>query len=55
MEGLKELINPRFLLSQLVNFLILFIALYFLLWKRALKSFDERKRRIAHRHAPRRR
>jgi len=46
-EGLKELINPRFLLSQLVNFLILFVALYFLMWKRALKAFDERKRRIS--------
>jgi F-type H+-transporting ATPase subunit b len=47
LEGLSELINPRFLLSQLVNFLILFLALYFLLWKRALKAFDERKRKIA--------
>lgn len=47
MEGLSELINGRFLLSQLVNFLILFIALYFLFWKRALKAFDERKRKIA--------
>ena len=47
MEGIGELINPKFLLSQLVNFLILFIALYFLLWKRALKAFDERKQKIA--------
>jgi len=47
LEGLKELVNPKFLLSQLVNFLILFIALYFLLWKRALKAFDERKQKIA--------
>jgi F-type H+-transporting ATPase subunit b len=46
-EGLRELVNGRFLLSQLVNFLILFVALYFLLWKRALKAFDERKQRIA--------
>jgi F-type H+-transporting ATPase subunit b len=47
LEGLSELVNPRFLLSQLVNFLILFVALYFLLWKRALKAFDERKQKIA--------
>jgi len=47
LEGLKELVNPKFLLSQLVNFLILFGALYFLLWKRALKAFDERKQKIA--------
>jgi len=47
MEGIGELINGRFLLSQLVNFLILFVALYFLLWKRALKMFDERKQKIA--------
>lgn len=47
MEGLKELVDPRFLLSQLVNVLILFIALYFLLWKRALNVFEERKQRIA--------
>lgn len=47
MEGLKELVDPRFLLSQLVNVLILFIALYFLLWRRALNVFEERKQRIA--------
>jgi len=40
-------INPAFLLSQIVNFLILFALLYFLLWKRVLKMLDERKRRIA--------
>jgi F-type H+-transporting ATPase subunit b len=40
-------INPVFLLSQFVNISILAIALYFLLWKRALKVFDERKQRIA--------
>jgi F-type H+-transporting ATPase subunit b len=40
-------INPVFLLSQFVNICILVIALYFLLWKRALKVFDERKQRIA--------
>jgi F-type H+-transporting ATPase subunit b len=40
-------INPSFLLSQIVNFLILFAALYFLLWKRMLKMLEERKQRIA--------
>jgi len=43
-EGLG--INPTFLLSQIVNFLILFIALYFLLWKRVLKMLDARRQRI---------
>jgi len=40
-------INVPFLLSQIVNFLILFAALYFLLWKRILKMLEERKQRIA--------
>jgi len=40
-------INVPFLLSQIVNFLILFAALYFLLWKRILKMLDARKQRIA--------
>ncbi len=40
-------INGPFLISQIVNFLILFAALYFLLWKRVLKMLDERKQRIA--------
>jgi len=39
-------INPAFLLSQVVNFLILFAGLYFLLWKPILKMFDQRKERI---------
>ncbi len=48
MEALGKLgINLNFLLAQIVNFLLLFLALYFLLWKRALKVFDERKQRIA--------
>ncbi|MFQ5812837.1 MAG: F0F1 ATP synthase subunit B, partial [Anaerolineae bacterium] len=48
MEALGALgINGPFLLSQIVNFLILFAALYFLLWKRVLKMFEERKQRIA--------
>jgi len=34
------------LLSQVVNFLILFAGLYFLLWKPILKMFDQRKERI---------
>ena len=44
MEGLG--INLNFLLSQIVNFLILFVALYFLLWKRVLNMLDARKQRI---------
>ncbi len=40
-------INVPFLISQIVNFLILFAALYFLLWKRVLRMFEERKQRIA--------
>ncbi len=48
MEALGSLgVNGPFLLSQIVNFLILFAALYFLLWKRILKMLDERKQRIA--------
>jgi F-type H+-transporting ATPase subunit b len=44
LEGLG--INGTFLLSQLVNFLILFAALYFLLWKRVLGAIDARRQRI---------
>ena len=44
MEGLG--INFNFLLSQVVNFLILFVALYFLLWKRVLNALDARRQRI---------
>jgi len=44
LEGLG--INPGFLLSQVVNFLILFAGLYFLLWKPILKMLDQRKERI---------
>lgn len=44
MEGLG--INVNFLLSQIVNFLILFVALYFLLWKRVLGMLDARRQRI---------
>jgi len=44
LEGLG--INLNFLLSQIVNFLILFVALYFLLWKRVLNMLDARKQRI---------
>jgi len=44
LEGLG--INFNFLLSQVVNFLILFVALYFLLWKRVLNFLDVRKQRI---------
>ncbi len=47
MEALEGLgINPIFLLSQIVNFLILFAGLYFLLWKPILKMLDQRKERI---------
>ena len=44
MEGLG--INVNFLLSQIVNFSILFVALYFLLWKPLLKTLDTRRQRI---------
>jgi F-type H+-transporting ATPase subunit b len=48
LEALGTLgINVPFLVSQIVNFLILFAALYFLLWKRVLKMLEERKQRIA--------
>jgi F-type H+-transporting ATPase subunit b len=40
-------VNVPFLLSQIVNFLILFLALGFLLWKPMLKMLNERKQRIA--------
>ena len=40
-------IDPVSLLSQIVNILILFIALYFLLWKRVVKLFAERRQKIA--------
>jgi F-type H+-transporting ATPase subunit b len=40
-------IDPVSLLSQVVNVLILFIALYFLLWKRVVKLFAERRQKIA--------
>jgi F-type H+-transporting ATPase subunit b len=40
-------INVPFLISQIVNFLILFALLYFLLWKRVLKMLEQRKQRIA--------
>jgi len=40
-------IDPVSLLSQIVNVLILFIALYFLLWKRVVKVFEERRQKIA--------
>jgi F-type H+-transporting ATPase subunit b len=48
LEALGALgVNGPFLLSQIVNFLILFLALRFLLWKPMLKMLDERKQRIA--------
>jgi len=48
LEALGALgINGPFLLSQIVNFLILFLALRFLLWKPMLKMLNERKQRIA--------
>jgi F-type H+-transporting ATPase subunit b len=47
LEALGTLgINGPFLLSQIVNFLILFLALRFLLWKPMLKMLNERKQRI---------
>lgn len=48
MEALGALgVNGPFLVSQIVNFLILFGALSLLLWKPMLKMLDERKQRIA--------
>jgi F-type H+-transporting ATPase subunit b len=48
LEALGALgINGPFLLSQIVNFLILFLALRILLWKPMLKMLNERKQRIA--------
>jgi F-type H+-transporting ATPase subunit b len=48
LEALGALgVNGPFLLSQIVNFLILFLALRFLLWKPMLKMLNERKQRIA--------
>jgi F-type H+-transporting ATPase subunit b len=44
LEGLG--INFNFLISQIVNFLILFVALYFLLWKRVIKGIDDRRQRV---------
>jgi len=47
LETLGKLgINPAFLLSQLVNFTILFIILSILVWKPFLKMMDERRQRI---------
>lgn len=47
MEALGKLgINPAFLLSQVVNFIILFIILSVLVWKPFLKMMDERRQRI---------
>ena len=44
MEALEALgINGPFLISQLVNFLILFIMLRVLLWKPLLQKLDERR------------
>lgn len=40
-------INVPFILSQIVNFLILFAVLYFLLWKRVLNMLEQRRQRIA--------
>jgi F-type H+-transporting ATPase subunit b len=39
-------INGPFLLSQIVNFLILFVALRFLLWKPLLQRLDERRQML---------
>lgn len=47
MEALGKLgINPAFLLSQIVNFVILFIILSVLVWKPFLRMMDERRQRI---------
>jgi F-type H+-transporting ATPase subunit b len=47
LEALGKLgINPAFLLSQVVNFIILFIILSVVVWKPFLKMMDERRQRI---------
>ena len=46
-EALGKLgINPLFLLSQIINFLILFGALGAFLWKPAMKRLDERRQML---------
>jgi len=48
LEALEALgVNGPFLLAQIVNFLILFLALSVLLWKPMLRMLNERKQRIA--------
>mgnify|MGYP006308447359 CR=1 FL=1 len=43
-EALEALgINGPFLLSQIVNFLILFIALRFIVWKPLMNRLEERR------------
>jgi F-type H+-transporting ATPase subunit b len=44
LEGLG--IDLGVLISQIVNFVLLFLALYFLLFKRVFAMLDERKKRI---------
>ena len=44
MEGLG--IDLGVLISQIVNFVLLFLALYFLLFKRVLAMLDERRQKI---------
>jgi F-type H+-transporting ATPase subunit b len=46
-EALGSLgINGPFLLAQIVNFLILFVALRFLLWKPLMQRIDERRQML---------
>ncbi|MEA3340866.1 MAG: F0F1 ATP synthase subunit B [Chloroflexota bacterium] len=47
MEGIQSLgINLPVLLAQIINIAILFVALYFLLFKSFLKTMEERKQKI---------
>jgi F-type H+-transporting ATPase subunit b len=47
LEALGKLgINPAFLISQIVNFAILFIVLSLVVWKPFVKMMDERRQRI---------
>ena len=39
-------IHPGFLISQVVNFLLLFALLHTVLYKRIFKMLDERKQKI---------
>ena len=45
--GLLKLLDSSQIVAQIINFIILFLILRFLVWKRFLKVLDGRKERIA--------